>query len=45
MHKEVVGIALKTGEVFEVARVGEFVVVDNGLIRIGQANRAQSYYQ
>ena len=36
LHKHVPRIALKAGEVFQVAGVGEFVEVDNGLVRLGQ---------
>ncbi len=36
LHKGVVGVVLEAGQGFKVACVGEFVEVDDGLIRLGQ---------
>ena len=36
LHKEVARIALQAGEIFQVAGVGEFVKVDDGLVALGQ---------
>ena len=35
MHKGVAGVALQPGEIFQVARIGQFVEVDDGLIGLG----------
>lgn len=35
LHKTVLRLALQAGQVFEVARVGELVEVDDGLIGLG----------
>ena len=39
LHKSVAGIALQRGQVFKVARVGEFVEVDDGLVLQGVGGR------